>query len=253
MLLAFGILIGSSNNSKIRTLEVPIEALSDSTKMRIFVVRPAFWDDGGAIQYLRTAPSANDLDNKTNISYYTISGYTADTFYDESTSGDNTFNEYAAAGIVYYDIPISSIENNYFDLIRENPNDPNDIWNDTGNHAYFSGINHRILRIWGNGGGLVTNIAGVEAESRNVANATLPVILSGYFTCSNSSINGYGAYADLRDNFNLEGRGSLAGISMTDFTYSGDPITYDYSVSANRSVSTPIQNKIDRLKSNSGN
>lgn len=253
MLLAFGILIGSSNNSKIRTLEVPTEALSDSTKMRIFVVRPAFWDDGGAIQYLRTAPSANDLDNKTNISHYTISGYTADTFYDESTSGDNTFNEYAAAGIVYYDIPISSIENNYFDLIRENPNDPNDIWNDTGNHAYFSGINHRILRIWGNGGGLVTNIAGVEAESRNVANATLPVILSGYFTCSNSSINGYGAYADLRDNFNLEGRGSLAGISMTDFTYSGDPITYDYSVSANRSVSTPIQNKIDRLKSNSGN
>jgi hypothetical protein len=241
--------------------EIDVQSISTNLNVRIFVVRPSFWDEAGAKQFLRTAPSATDLNNKTNINYHTISGYTSDTYYDNSMSGAGTFNEYNANGIVYYDIPKSRFFNSdtssylHFDLIRENPNNSNDIWTDTGNHQFSLGMNHRILRIFGNGGGLVTNISGIEAESRNISNTALSPILAGYLTCENSDINGYGAYANLRDNFNLEGRSGLDSVNLTDFTFTNTAgtITYDYTVSGNRSATTNLQVKVNRMRSMSGN
>lgn len=241
--------------------EITVQSISTNTNVRIFIVRPSFWDGSGAKQFLRTAPTATDLNNKTNISYHSISGYTSDTYYDNSISGDGTFNEYAANGIVYYDIPKSRFFNSdtstylYFDLIREDPNDNQIIWNDTGNHQFSQGMNHRILRIFGNGGGLVTNISGTEAESINISNNALAPILAGYLTCENSDINGYGAYANLRDNFNLEGRTGLESVNLTDFTFTNTSgtITYDYTISGNRTETTNLQVKVNRMKAMSGN
>lgn len=245
----------------INTSEFDVQSISTNSNVRIFVVRPSFWDGAGAKQFLRTAPTAADLNNKTNINYYSISGFTSDTFYDNSTSGDGTFNEYNANGIVYYDIPKSSFFNSgtstylHFDLIREDPNDSNNIFNDTGNHQFSLGINHQILRIFGNGGGLATDISGIAAESRNISDSALIPILAGYLTCENSNINGYGAYANLRDNFDLEGRAGLGSVNLTDFTFvdTSGTITYDYTVSGNRSATTTLLAKVNRMKSMSGN
>jgi hypothetical protein len=240
--------------------ELDVQSISTNANIRIFVVRPSWWDGNGTntSQLLRTANSATGLNTRDlNDGYQTfpISGFTSDSYYDNSTTGSGTFNEYEADGIVFYELPYSAIDGKWFDLVRINPSDPNDVWNDVGNIQFSAGMNHRILRIWGDGGGLVTNISGASAESRNIANTSLVPILTGYLTCSNNTYNGYGAYADLRDNFNLEGRDGLSSVSITDFTFTNTDgvISYDYSTSENRSVSTTVQAKVDRMKSISGN
>lgn len=235
--------------------ELDVQSISTSSNIRIFVARPSFWEGAGALQLLRTANSSDGLNNRNDgYQTFTISGYTADTYYDNAT-GNGGFDEYAVAGIVYYEIPYVDIDGKWFDLVRIDPANSNNVWNDVGNIQFSAGMNHRILRIWGNGGGLVTNISGGSAESRNIANSSLVPILTGYLTCSNTSYNGYGAYTDLRDNFNLEGRSGLSSVSITDFTFTntGGVISYDYSTSGNRSVSTTLQAKVDRMKSISGN
>ena len=236
-----------------------VYSIADSSLVRIFVVRPSFWSEDFAKQFLRTADSADDLNNKgSSIQYFPVTGYTSDTYYDNSTIGDGTFNEYAADGIIYYDIPKSAFFDGtnykFFDLIRENPSDNNVIWNDTGNHQFSLGMNHRILRIFGDGAGLVTSISGTEAESRNISDNSLPVVLSGYLSCESSNINGYLAYSDLKDNFDLEGRGDLSGVVFNDFSYTiiDGVVSFDYTISANRSVETNLQHKINRMKSEAG-
>ena len=232
------------------------EALATIGNVRIFVARPSFWEEDDALQLLRTANSATGL-NERNDGYqeFTISGYTSDTYYDNAT-GNGGFDDYAVAGIVYYEIPYSAINGKWFDLVRLNPSNTNQVWDDVGNIQFTADMNHRILRIWGDGKGLVTNILGTSAESRNISNNALIPILSGYLTCSSNTHNGYGSYTALRDNFNLEGRlEDLESINMTDFTWTqnGNSITYDYTNSGNVTQTITLSAKVLAMKSQSGN
>ena len=232
------------------------EALATIDNVRIFVARPSFWEGSGALQLLRTANSAtglNDRDEDDGYQTFTISGFTSDTYYDNAINGSG-FDEYEVAGIVYYEIPYSAINGKWFDLVRLNPSN-NEVWNDVGNIQFTADMNHRILRIWGDGKGLVTNILGTNAESRNISNNALIPILSGYLTCSSNTHNGYGSYTALRDNFNLEGRSGLESINMTDFTWTqnGNSITYDYTNSGNVTQTITLSAKVLAMKSQSGN
>lgn len=231
------------------------DALNTIDNVRIFVARPSFWESSGALQLLRTADSASGLNNRNDgYQTFSIAGYTSDTYYDNAT-GNGGFDEYAVAGIVYYEIPYSAINGKWFDLVRLDPNNSSNVWNDVGNIQFATDMNHRILRIWGDGGGLVTNILGINAESRNISNNALIPILSGYLTCSSNSHNGYGAYTALRDNFNLEGRTGLSSINMTDFawTQNGSTISYDYTNAANLTQTITLNAKVLAMKSQSGN
>ena len=206
---AFG--VATTNFSTIKT-----EAAITSNDVRIAVVRPAFWSVDGAYQTLRIAPSEADLTNNVfgNITYIDIESHTADTYY---VAGGG-FDEYDTDGVVFYDLPLATIEGKYFDLARLSPTDtsPAGVWNKTSTELFDSSMLHKIWRIWGNGA-FIERPTGSTAESRNVSNGVINSLLYGYLTCSPSTTNGYGAFDTLDVHFNLTGRTYFETDTVLDF------------------------------------
>lgn len=202
-----------------RRAEVRTEAAITSADVRIAVVRPSFWGTDNAQQLLRVAPTADDLANNTNITSFSIAGYTGDSYY--GTSGG--FTEYTADGIVFYDVPYSELVDKYVDLVRLNPAGDTR-WNKTASEKFSDEFLHKIWRIWGDGKGVIRP-EGNSAESRNVSNAVVNNLLYGYLTCTNSITNGYGAFKKLNDHFNLTGRTYTESDTVLDFANMSDYAT----------------------------
>ena len=216
-----------------RTIFARLSANYNEDFLRIPVVRPADirvgyvnWNAANAYQVLRIANTQAALTNNTqaDITVYEFSNFISDTYYDKSIFGDGTFNvdgtfnEYDADGIVFYNVPISAIDGKYFDLVRYNPNDTlGTPWNRTSSYLFTAGLNNRIFRIFGNGTG-ISFPNGISAESRNISDASVARILEGYLTCNNSTNNGYQAFKNLNDNFNLISRKNSA-TTLSDYDY----------------------------------
>jgi hypothetical protein len=243
MAIGFGI-----THSRLVTSET--EAVIGGGDIRIGVVRNSWWEDGSAVQVLRIADTAEILNNHTSasITFFTMESYTYDSYYDEGEEG--VFDEYTTDGIIWYDVPLATIDGKYFDLARYDvPAYPDgEPWNRTSAEQYESGWNHMLWRIWGDGNG-VTRPSGTEAESRNIDDETLVSLLYGYLTCSSSVDNGYGAYPSLRDNFDLEGRTIADSVVLIhDFDYDDD--NYDYLTDDRIELNVKISDKIAYMKAN---
>ncbi|MDY0399619.1 MAG: hypothetical protein RBR36_02820 [Bacilli bacterium] len=232
---AFG--VATTNFSTIKT-----EAAITSNDVRIAVVRPGFWDDSEAYQTLRIAPSEADLtENKVaNITYIGIESYTDDTYYD----ADGGFTEYVTDGVVFYDVPLASITEKYFDLARLSTTDTStaEVWNKTSTELFDSSMLHKIWRIFNDGNG-VHRPEGMDAESRSVSNGVINSLLYGYMTCSDSANNGYGAFNSLNTNFNLTGRTFSETDTVLDFINQSD-----YSMGRGAGVTVLTSNKIAMMQ-----
>lgn len=206
-LMLFGIALSGKANV------APVEAMITSSDIRIGVVRPAWWADAGANQVLRIADTEQILTDNTyaSITYFSTESHTVDTYY-ATIVATGTFQEYATDGVVWYDVPITTIQGKYFDLARLSTTDPATaaVWNKTAAEQYTDGLNHQLWRIWNNGAG-VYRPSGASAESRNVSNPVVSSLLYGYLSCSTSLHNGYEAFGDLDENFNLSGRTYVDG------------------------------------------
>lgn len=185
-----GLMISFKINEPIDHDRVQTDAIITGSDIRLGVHRPDWWDDAGAIQVIRIAASSAELDSSTNVTKIYIESYTADTYY--------------TTGIVWYDLPYSTISGKWFDLARLNPSDQS-LWTSTPNEQFSDNLLHRIWSIFNDGNG-VYRPEGASADSRNVSNHVINSLLYGYLTCSPSSANGYGSFNTLNTNFNLAGR-----------------------------------------------
>lgn len=180
-------------------------------------MRPSWWAGSSAYQPLRIADTEADLTNNVtaNITYLNQESYSGDSYY--APSGG--FTEYSTDGVVYYDVPIATITGKYFDLARLSSTEISTatVWNRTGTELFNVNLLNQVWRIWDDGNGIYRP-SGSSAESRNVSNAVINSLLYGYMTCSTSSINGFNAYAQLNDHFNLSGRTYLETDTVLDFT-----------------------------------
>ena len=242
ILLSIGILslstIGIVSSVLVSTTET--EAVITGYDVRIAVVRPDWWETTSAIQYLRVAPTAGDLDNNTNVTNYSIESYTADTYY--KVGGG--FIEYNTNGVVFYDIPYASLVGKYVDLVRMNPSGGR--WNKTGSEQFNDGMLHKIWRIWGDGNG-VHRPDGTLAESRNVSNDVVNSLLYGYLTCSENTYNGFKAFGSLNNHFNLSGRTYSDTDTVLDFAYNEG--NYDFNAGRGTGVTVKIADKVAKMKS----
>jgi len=224
------------------TKPTPVEAAITSSYLRITVVRPSWWDDDSNWQVLRVADSDTILNNNTyaSITYYSIESYVSDTYYNVGAGG---FGEYDCDGVVFYDVPISSISGKYIDLARLSTNDPATatVNNKTTAEVYTLGLNNRLWRIWNNPAGDegIYRPEGESAESRNVSNAVISSLLYGYLTCSANVSNGYLAYPALNANYNLSGRTYLETDTVLDFV-SVD----DYAAGRGTGVTVEVSDKV---------
>lgn len=220
-LFAFGLLFGAFG--AVTHSEEPVEAEAAITvnDIRISVVRPTWWEDAGAHQVLRIASTSADLTNNVvvNITYFAMESYTSDTFY----SAGGGFSEYSTNGVIFYDLPLATISGKYFDLARLSTTDPAtaSVWNKTGAEAFNVNLLNKVWRIWNDGKGIYRP-SGASAESRNVSNAVVNSLLYGYLTCSANTYNGYGAFSELNDHFNLAGRTYTESDTVLDFISTGD-------------------------------
>jgi hypothetical protein len=236
-----------------RTIFAKLSANYNEDFLRIPVVRPGDtregyvnWNAANAYQVLRIANTQAALTNNTqaDITVYEFSNFISDTYYDKDIFGDGTFNEYDADGIVFYDVPVSAIVGKYFDLVRYNPNDTLGIpWNKTSSYLFTTGLNNGIFRIFGNGTGIVFP-SGISAESRNISDASVAKILEGYLTCNDSTSNGYQAFKNLNENFNLLSRTSSSE-TLNDYDF--DTFT-NYGNTRGAGETTTIANKIVRMQ-----
>lgn len=184
-----------------------------SDYVRIAVVRPTWWGDSGAAQYLRIAATEDDLNNNNiaNIKHVDVESYVNDTYYKKyfGAAPDGVFNEYSTDGIIFYDVTLADISGKYFDLARIDPDSgKTTVWNRTSESSvelFNESMLHKVWRIWNDGKG-IHRPEGNSAESRNVSNQAISSLLYGYLTCSSSTANGYGAFNALNTNFNLLGR-----------------------------------------------
>ncbi|MFA5235643.1 MAG: hypothetical protein WC399_02155 [Bacilli bacterium] len=218
--------IGLTTNIKV----TPAEAIITGADLRISVVRPTWWawdGENATWQVLRVANDAASLNDNTiaNITYFELGNYTGDTYY--TSTGDNRFTEYNTDGIIFYDIPITSISSKYFDLARLSTTDKATatVFHHTAPEAFTEGLNNQIWRIWNDGNGIYRP-DGASAESRNMSNGAISAMLYGYLTCSESVSNGYGAFPELNENLNLLGRTFLDTDTVLDYDYE-TPYTED--------------------------
>ncbi len=218
------------------------DAAVTSADIRIAVVRPDFWQDDSAYQVLRLAPTTEDLTNNVvaNITYVEIESYTADTYY----AAGGGFKEYTTDGVVFYDIPLATITEKYFDLARLSTTDPTTatVWDKTEAELFNTTMLNKIWRIFGDGKG-VYRPEGIDAESRNVSNGVINSLLYGYMTCSDSANNGYGAFNSLNTNFNLTGRTFSETDTVLDFINQSD-----YSMGRGAGVTVLTSNKIAMMQ-----
>jgi hypothetical protein len=218
----------------------PNDAYINQNFLRIPVVSPTFWNESSAYQVLRIANDSASLVNNTlaNITIFEMKMEITDSYYNDTVV--TGFDEYATNGIMFYDIPISAIVGKYVDLVRYAPDsDLSSTLNIASLGLYQNGMNNAIWRIWSNGGGIYRPL-GDTAESRNIDDASVAKILEGYLTCRNDQNNGFAAFNDLNNHFNLTGR-NYAGSTIIDYDGIG---TTNYTSGRGTGKSTSIENKI---------
>lgn len=237
---ALGIVTGVSVFASSPKEVADVEAVITGNDVRIAVVRPSWWENNRAGQFLRIAPTADDLTNNktTNITYVQIESYTADTYYTTGAGYKWEAGGYDTNGVVFYDVPLTTLTGKYFDLSRIEPDDypeplPDplpettytfataEVWNKTAPELWNDNLLHKIWRIWGDGNGIYRP-EGELAESRAVSNPVISSLLYGYLSCSNSATNGFMAFGTLNTNFNLTGHVFTEADTILDFVSEAD-------------------------------
>jgi hypothetical protein len=222
--------------------------------IRIAVVRPSWWKNDVSYQPLRIADTFSDLSNHitNNITFYRPVAFVNDPFYSlENTPGVGFFNEYETDGILFYDVFLNDILGKYVDLARYvgsnlTSNSLTSPANWTGTEFLFqNGDNNSIWRIYeSEGAQYIFRPTGISAESRNISDASVAKILEGYLTCNDSTSNGYQAFKNLNENFNLLSRTSSSE-TLNDYDF--DTFT-NYGNTRGAGETTTIANKIVRMQ-----
>lgn len=177
----------------------------NGSRMRIWLDRGVYMQSGNEIIGLQFGSS---ISNTTEI--ITPSGYV-----------ERSANYFYA----YYDIPILTV-NTSIRVLRLSSTEG--IYNTSSTLVWSNSDYNKTLAITGwEGSNLVTRA--IPDDQSNIKNTFLAKVLEGYLTCSNSTANGFGGFAQVRGTyfFFSEGTGgvrtilgeTLGAVTLTDYAY----------------------------------
>jgi len=162
---------------------------------------------------------------------YLMNGYA-------NTSGGQTF--------FYVDLPLNTVN---FQLLRCSSGTVvgtnQTIWNYGSNFTTASYGNNYLH--WCSGSYEITGLSNSPADNPGPSAYLLSEVLKGYCTCSNSSVNGYGAASLLYTNwwkYKTTANGSVTEVKVTDYAYSDYVANGNaYSATMTRSVYPTVAEK----------
>lgn len=178
-------------------------------RMRIWLHRGIF-QVGIEINALQFGPAGTVDDDTTIIE---ASGYV------EFMDGD---------WLAYFDIPITDLTDGMDIRVVRASGDRKLIWNKTVFYTWQEGDNNRLLYV-GNTWENTTLTSGIIGDDKKIPVTFTKYVLEGYLTCSDSEINGYGAFPEMNRTFfkDADDEWKIVGVS-DEVAELGDIIIDDY-------------------------
>lgn len=203
----------------------------DNSKMRIWLRRGHFGNFGDVVI------------NYDNLLVYP-SGYVFSTIFDDKAN--QHYNYHA-----YFDIPKTTSHIRFLKI----PSDRTTIWETSTTHTISSGDNSKLFHL-PDSDQVTETLSTYNTIPFKVTNYFIAKVLEGYLTCSNDSVNGYGAFPEIDSHlipkttengneiWNVDG--NIDVINISDYNGSDGYTVGEYNTS-NTGVQVNAQAKYDAL------